>query len=61
VRAAAMIKLLRFWRRIATQPPTQIELTAASLLLRDSARQENDTPTPPPKPLGLRKVLADLE
>jgi hypothetical protein len=56
-----MIKLLRFWRRIATQPPTQIELTAASLLLRDSARQENDTPTPPPKPLGLRKVLADLE
>jgi hypothetical protein len=61
VRAAAMIKLLRFWRRIATQPPTQIELTAASLLLRDSARQENDTPIPPPKPLGLRKVLADLE
>jgi hypothetical protein len=42
---------------------SQFDLAIAALLIRDAARQEVDgrtPPSPPPKPIGLRKVLADL-
>jgi hypothetical protein len=38
-------------------------MAIAALLIRDAARQEVDVrtpPSPPAKPTGLRKILADL-
>jgi hypothetical protein len=53
-------RLLRFFRTV-TREPSQTEMAAAALMMRDAARQENDAPSPQPKPIGLRKVLAGLE
>jgi hypothetical protein len=57
--------MLTFLRKIfgRSPPPSQFDLALASILLRDAHRQsiDNRAPAvPPPKPIGLRKVLADL-
>jgi hypothetical protein len=51
----------RLWRR---PQASQLDLLAASILLRDAERQriEAELPISPPRKLiGLRKVLADLD
>jgi hypothetical protein len=55
-----------WFRNRSPQPEPAVsdfEMTIAALLIRDGARQEQDSkvpPAPPPKPIGLRKVLSDL-
>jgi hypothetical protein len=56
-------RLLTLWRRRPTPPPSEFDRTIAAILIRDAGRQELDAqaaPSTPSKPIGLRKILADL-
>jgi hypothetical protein len=58
-----MMKLLRDLFRRTRRRPSHFDLAIASILILDAARQEVDVqtpPSPPAKPIGLRKILTDL-
>jgi hypothetical protein len=55
--------LRNLFKHHETLPPSEFYRTVAAILLRDAHRQEEESkipPAPPPKLIGLRKILAEL-